>query len=559
MRLLPIPPLMFGLLALAACDDARRSDPPALTRPLLSVANPTENLDEELIGTGLYGTTDADLYQLTALGNKPRYLVDLGEGSASMYYVSWGKNRWGYFTDKSNNCAPSSSEQHDSNGDNLRDGGPEKHCISNGEYLVRLHRVQWDPSGLGHVPGSDTVLFERRVAMLDTLGSPENIPTSGFWQDVRVAFSLSRYPTHVTGSIRAADFFHDFTVASDTALYSPPGTSFTLGVGDTLWFASTHLAQPDTGPACAWCGQHSGVLVHFHWDYAQSPGVRSFSTNSVPETGAHMPMLHLYSTPRPGQPYQAVARITEPYHYSNDSGRIQTGQNILATVMGLDACFTRSGLQIAGSPITFDGRCSQAYGVREYRWDFGDQTPATTWSAGDSTLQHTYAQLGTYIVRLDVRRATSTAPTDSSLQAITVSGLTVTLVGPDLIGSSGTYQWHAVATGGVTPYHDQWYYKQGVTEQQVGTDSPDYRRDVSVGKTSYTFRLRTVVTDAVPSAREGRLFVEVIPGGGNYASVGALTASGMCAPLPAVHSQRQAALSAIAAAGRWPVPCLLGR
>jgi hypothetical protein len=167
---------------------------------------------------------------------------------------------------------------------------------------------------------------------------------------------------------------------------------------------------------------------------------------------------------------------------------------------------------------------------------------------------------GSYNVLLSARRAARPSDADDSTRTVAIApGLSVWIAGPDLIGTSGSYTWEAQASGGQTPYHYQWYYKQGGSETPVGTDSPYYSRYVSVGKTAYAFRLRNVVTDATPATAQRVYWVEVMPGGGGLASIGALDARGACAALPAARTQRQAALSVIAASGRWPTPCRLSQ
>jgi DNA-binding beta-propeller fold protein YncE len=58
---------------------------------------------------------------------------------------------------------------------------------------------------------------------------------------------------------------------------------------------------------------------------------------------------------------------------------------------------------ILGEPSRFAATPSDAVGPIEYRWDFGDGTPATEWTADLASIEHTYAEPGHYTVNLLVR------------------------------------------------------------------------------------------------------------------------------------------------------------
>jgi hypothetical protein len=133
----------------------------------------------------------------------------------------------------------------------------------------------------------------------------------------------------------------------------------------------------------------------------------------------------------------------------------------------------------------------------------------------------------------------------------------VVVDGPDMITASGEYQWHALASGGQPPYHYQWYYRRGTTEQSVGGDSPWYSRTVSVEKRPYVFRLRNVVHDVAMATDQAVFWVDVVSGGNARQSLGVLDSRSACTTLPSARAQRQSAYSAILASGRWPTLCLL--
>lgn len=512
------------------------------------------------MGDGLDGETV--FYQQTSAGSRARYYVDLDslEGTR-MFFRAPAIPPWGYFTTKGLDCTR--AERHDLDADGVPDTEYlEKHCIPSGGYTLRLHRVVWRADGSRW--DADSILFTRRIAMLDTLGSLEDSSAGGY-QDVRVRFALDSVSTTLVGSLRGADFYQAFGNAADTALYTRAPYTETIGVGDTLWFASTYRAAGDS-TVCRWCrsGEDGvlGVLAAFNQDYVNHPTAFGYATNSVPAPGASvvMPMLHQFASPSLAGSFRVVTRITEPYHNGTDKpGRVQP-DTIFVWVVGLDAAFTVSGSPVVGQPVTFDGSSSQGFQPLQYRWDFGDQSPPTWWAA-DPLTHYTYSTPGTFTTMLWVRRAGSTAPMDSASHTVSVGGaapLTVAIDGVETITSSGTYQWHALVAGGVPPYHYQWYYREvGQTEQAVGSDSPWYSRYVSVRSTSYAFRVRSVARDTTQATAQGFMWVDVLAGGKGAGplSVGLLDAAGACQALPPGPERRQAAHEAVVAQGRWPVPC----
>lgn len=465
-----------------------------------------------------------------------------------MYYnANSSVSRWGWYTTKNADCQVS-GELHDINGDGQIETGTERHCIPNGEYTLHFYRVTWDGGGQSH---TDQEIFQRPIAMLDRLGSLQNDPSAPDYHDARVAFDLVPATTSLAGDIRAGDVFR--YIADETQLY-PLQASMTVAAGDTLWLISTYVAQgSDSRP---WYDSKTGVFTSFNPNYDVSREAFGPAVNSIPVASGPPPMLQVFAVAgTQARLFRVVGRVTEPYHDGlSNLGRDQTSQSITVTVVPPVSCFTYSGTLTSGQQIAFDGRCS-AYGAVEYSWSFGDGTAATAWSADSGVVRHAYASGGTYPAQLNVRRQTSTAPVATSSQSVPIAALDVAIVGPDAISSTGTYQWDAVVTGGQRPLAYRWYYKQGVGAEQLVDSDSSYSRFVVVGGSFYSFRLRVVATDARLDSAVTFEIVEVWSGGGSFALIGALDPAGECSPLPTSRPERQRALAAIIASGRWPVPC----
>ena len=93
--------------------------------------------------------------------------------------------------------------------------------------------------------------------------------------------------------------------------------------------------------------------------------------------------------------------------------------------------------------------------------------------------------------------------------------LTVDIQGPAQVWNSGYCTWNAVPTGGVSPYHYQWYYRrQGQSEIPVGADADSYTRHITVEQMGYAVWIRVVVTDAAQQTANHTQLVEV--GGGAH-------------------------------------------
>jgi DNA-binding beta-propeller fold protein YncE len=75
-----------------------------------------------------------------------------------------------------------------------------------------------------------------------------------------------------------------------------------------------------------------------------------------------------------------------------------------ATAMALDVVVVHEPAFL-GEPSRFSSTISDAAGAVEYRWDFGDGTPAGEWTQDLASIEHTYAEPGHYSVNLLVRDA----------------------------------------------------------------------------------------------------------------------------------------------------------
>ena len=128
-----------------------------------------------------------------------------------------------------------------------------------------------------------------------------------------------------------------------------------------------------------------------------------------------------------------------------------------------------------------------------------------------------------YVVGLETMRPDEQPRTTPEVtRAVHIQGppplpppLTADIQGPTQVWSSGDCTWTAAPTGGVSPYHYQWYYRrQGESEVPVGTDAGSYTRYITVEPTGYVVWIRVVVTDAAEQAAGHTQLVEV--GGGAH-------------------------------------------
>lgn len=123
-----------------------------------------------------------------------------------------------------------------------------------------------------------------------------------------------------------------------------------------------------------------------------------------------------------------------------------------------------------------------------------------------------------YVVGLETLRPDEQPRTTPEVtRAILIEGpapaLSVVVEGPAQVSFSGYCTWTAVPSGGVSPFHYQWYYRrQGQSELPVGSDANSYTRFITVEPTGYVVWIRAVVTDAAQKTAQDIQLVEV--GGG---------------------------------------------
>lgn len=541
--------LSLSLLALASCEFRQR--PP--TSPSLSVRGPTGgDNEEELIGDTLWGETI--FYQMTTGGPRARYRIQLdGDTTDIMYYLPSAWHPWGWFTSSpdEHNCFSDMREHHDVTGDGVAEiSDPERHCVRNGQHDVTVLRVTWNEDGSAIV--ASQTAFRRRVAMLGYLGAFEDHPQSTTYHDVIVTLDGTEGLVQWQGDLRAGNYFMGREFPD--SLYAQ-NSNFLIGGSDTLWFMSTFVATGQEQRP--WYLSPKAVLTQFNFDFVYTPEAFSGGVNSKPGTQTSAALRTFAAR---ADPYRVVGRTIAPFHLDMSAGSVRTAQSIYVTAVGPDACFSVSGPQMPDSVLTFNGDCSTAQGTREFRWSFGDNT-GVEWTPDSAVVHHVYGATGSYAVTLRVRRAGSTEPVDSASQTVVIATtppLYVSIVGPDWITTSGTYTWNSVPHDGVPPYTNyRWYYQQGGSpEDLVGTRNR-YSRYISVQGDPYVFRRRNRVQDALPSEADDTLWVDVVPGGGSYASIGLLDAANVCRALPLTARARRAAHAAVVKRGRWPVPCLV--
>jgi hypothetical protein len=253
------------------------------------------------------------------------------------------------------------------------------------------------------------------------------------------------------------------------------------------------------------------VLNSFNFDYGRNPAAFGPAVNSHPDPNYFYPFQHVFRTPGPSTTYEVRLRVIEPYHDGITSlGRV-TPDVVRVTVTGGPAgpCFNVSGVQQAGSDVTFDASCSGNTGYLEYDWDFGDgQT--TGFAGSNRVVSHSYAAAGSKAVTLRIRLASGEGPTLATSQAVTIAApVAVTISGPDWITESGTYSWFAAVSGGIGSSSCQWYYSDSGSETPVTGLGCKYRRTVTVGSGSTSFRLRVVATDEAGTTAEDLRWVLV--------------------------------------------------
>jgi PKD domain len=473
--------------------------------------------EEEIIGDTLWNAT----FYTTVNGHpKPNYMVTLdttghhlGAHAGDSMFVRAGSHHWGWYTSHEPDCGAGSTlpEVHDLNGDTIPDGYPsgyprEVHCLPAGEYAITLWQVTWN--ALGTQIASKTAVADRKVALLDTLGSVDSVPGSHGYYDVHVAFDLGFAPAvSFSGDIRAGTQWV-YPMESAGQLYGTTRT-FQINPGSPLWFISTFVpVMGDTGGppqappppgAPPWYGSQLYTLTGFKFDYAGYPNVASGAINSVPK-GMVSPLRHYFLG---AYGYAVVGNPTAPDGSSADQDTIWVATGPLT------ACLSTSGALRPDSLITFNAGCSVGAGPLEYRWTFGDGSPVVDWSVNNVVVHHAYASPGQYGATLQVRLQGTYAEDDTTTTLVIAAPLTAVIRGVNEIHTSGTYTWSAMVSGGASPFHYQWYYRQPPqSEHSVGTDSYRYSQYVNASS-PYYFILRVVVTDASQQSAQATCTVEV--------------------------------------------------
>jgi hypothetical protein len=240
-----------------------------------------------------------------------------------MYYLDAPWHRWGWYVIARGqvNCGLGHPERHDVDGD----GSPdtllsETHCLATGTYDISVDTLVWDSSG-SSVTGWGT-LYRRRVTMLGALGSFVSDTTSPTYIDVRVTLDRGKSDEFaLSGDVRAGDYF----LPDGDQLY-PPGRSFTIYAGDTLWFQPTYVGGGPDGRT--WYGDPAAILTQLAFDFRRHPNTWTGGINSAPglETS---PAQRRYLAGV--QPWLVVGRAVAPHHLAMDSGEVRLSDSIRVT------------------------------------------------------------------------------------------------------------------------------------------------------------------------------------------------------------------------------------
>lgn len=514
---------LFAVAVGGGCGEPTRATgevtartPPALAGRLVEDSGAGD--EQEIIGDTVW---NAVFYTTVGGQRRAKYLITLDttghqlapHAGDSMFVRSPSRYyKWGWFTSHVSDCAPGDlPEQHDLNGDSLPEGyqgsgQDEVHCLPAGEYNISLWLVTWNSQGTAIV--NKDFLQSRKVALLDTLGSVDSVPGSRGYYDVHVAFDLGfASRTSFFGDIRAGTQWA-YPMEQANQLYDAT-RNFQISPGEPLWFISTFVpVMGDTGGppqappppgAPPWYGSQLHTLTGFKFDYTRYPNVASGAINSVPK-GMVSPLRHYFTQ---SQTYVVVGNPTAPDGTSADRDTIWVATGPLT------ACFTTLGALRPDSLITFDGGCSIGAGRLEYRWTFGDGSPAVAWNPDSAVVHHVYTSAGQFTVTLQVRVQGTSTEADTSRTVTIATPLSAVIHGVNEIFSSGTYTWSTVVAGGTSPFHYQWYYRQPPqSEHSVGTDSYQYGQYVNAGS-PYYFILRVVVTDGSQQSAQATCHVDV--------------------------------------------------
>ncbi len=308
-----------------------------------------------------------------------------------------------------------------------------------------------------------------------------------YWDGSKSVFYGESYGDYYYGS--GCDYWWDQPTTSwyvfDTAVcpYSGPGNAAPSAV---FSFSCSGLTCSLDGSG-SWA---SDGIVAYRWDFGDGTSASGITTS------------HSYVTKGP---YRVKLTVT-------DSGGLSgaSAQTVATTDIPPTARFTFS---CTGLTCSFDGSASSDPDgtIRQYQWSFGDGYSAL----GTSTTQNTYAQAGTYTVRLDVtddagldaasEQTVSVVGTSSNVPptasfTFSCSGLTCHFDGSGSSDSDGTivaYQWDFGDTYGASLSSSTIDH----TYLQAGTYSVKLKV-IDDGKASTTSDPKTVtVTNVAPTAR----------------------------------------------------------
>ena len=459
--------LTLAVLETACSDEGARAPDPIQA----SVTSCTATGDQdELIGLELYSDPNIQ---------PGEYKVAIeGNGGGSMFFRPVaGKSKWGAVSSQ-NPTLEGLNEQHDTDGDGLANQEIcEEHIVPNGVYDITFRRA-----------ADNAVLFQRTVAMLDRHGATDNIPGSGVYQDVDVSFDLSPIPVQMSGWFGASTTY-TFISPEGVGLDQFSTVGPTVTSGDTVWFASTYVAQDGGGGTRPWFDKKGEVLNSFNFDYARNAALFKLAVNSVPKSNNEIPLAHVFAAPGTSTTFVVRLRTVLPFHIGDslDPG-ILVSPSLTVTVTGDPVAFSVSGNPTVQQPVTLTATSLHGDAFFEYLWDYGDGS-SSGWTLGLRQVQHSYTAAGTYTAMLSVRNASGEGPTGSASNAINVGDppLSASIHGMYVNQNGAVRQnqlctWRGDATGGNGTYSYTWY-KNNVL---VGTG---HLFEMNTGSTSFTLKL----------------------------------------------------------------------
>jgi PKD repeat protein len=320
----------------------------------------------------------------------------------------------------------------------------ERHCIRPGRYrftvadqsfLVDYHSIKSASGGVLWVWNETAGIYEALE------GSPDD--TANRWVDllVNVDIGSNSYEETRVLSVENAGRRPDTTVFEDQA--SPSG-------GRRDWFRFS-----TAGSSTTWPGDAAGTgLLRLYWDAAN----KTIRTNYYAPVSSisHLIRLHTFEEHVQGTRDVTVAlELMRPDEDPDDTVNVtQRVVHVEANAPPI-AGFSVSCQQL---PCAFTDTSTDPDGsIVAWRWAFGD---------GDSSSQqnpsHTYADGGTYTVRLIVTDDEAAADTATGTAAPLQLGIT----GPTVVKPKVTCEWDAYPQGGSGGMTYSWR----IGGQEVGTE-----------------------------------------------------------------------------------------